>query len=255
MGVGPDHICGHTYHGRHGAIKNAFRYRVDYVLADLSKADDGPSLFSRNKGNVTALHDVDHGGAVGEGRGLDWVHSVLAEHGFEGLTQGSILLLAQPRVWGHVFNPVSFWLVYDTSDILRMVIAEVSNTYGGRHSYLCYHKDLRRISPTDRLKARKMFHVSPFQPVEGQYTFRFDVTESHVGIVIDYRSGNDGGVYATFHGRRQTMTNGSILRAAIARPLGSLRVLALIHWQAARLWWKGAGFRNPPAAPETEVSS
>ncbi len=254
MGMSPDHICGHTYHGRHGAIKNAFRYRVDYVLTDLASNAESPRLFSRNKGNVTALYDVDHGGERGNGRGLDWVREVLTDHGFEGLTKGRILLLAQPRVWGHVFNPVAFWLVYDTSDVLRMVIAEVNNTYGDRHSYLCYHKDLSPILPTDRLKAQKIFHVSPFQPIAGEYTFRFDVTDEHVGIVIDYRSA-ESGVYATFHGRRQKMTNSSIIGAAVARPLGSLRVLALIHWQAVRLWWKGAGFRARPVAPETEVSS
>ena len=254
MGMSPDHICGHTYHGRHGAIKNAFRYRVDYVLTDLSSNAEGPLLFSRNKGNVSSLFDVDHGGSPNEGRGLVWVHEVLKNHGFERLIEGRILLLAQPRVLGHVFNPVSFWLICDTSDVLTMVIAEVNNTYGDRHSYMCYHKDLSPILPTDRLKAQKIFHVSPFQPIFGEYTFRFDITEKHVGIVIDYRS-MESGVYATLHGRRQTMTNRSILGTIVARPFGSLRVLALIHWQAVRLWWKGAGFRARPVAPESEVSS
>jgi DUF1365 family protein len=138
--------------------------------------------------------------------------------------------------------------------VLRLVIAEVNNTYGDRHSYLCHHKDLSPILATDRLKARKNLHVSPFQPVAGNYTFRFDVTDEHIGVVIDYRS-KESGVYATFHGRRAALTNRSILSAAIARPMGSLRVLALIHWQALRLWWKGAGFRNRPVAPESEVSS
>ncbi|WGI22608.1 DUF1365 domain-containing protein [Amylibacter sp. IMCC11727] len=254
MGVTPEHICGHTYHGRHGAIKNAFRYRVDYVLTDPDETCDGPRLFSRNRGNVTALFDKDHGGERTNGRGVAWVRDVLMDHGFDGLAQGRILLLAQPRVWGHVFNPVSFWLIYDDSDVLRMVIAEVNNTYGDRHSYLCYHKDLSPIEASDRLKARKIFHVSPFQPVEGEYTFRFDITPEHIGIVIDYRS-TESGVYATFHGPRKPMTNASIVGAALARPMGSLRVLALIHWQAVRLWWKGAGFRARPHAPETEVSS
>lgn len=250
----PEHICGSTYHGRHGAIKNAFRYRVDYVLSDLSEDAPHPLLFSRNRANLTALHDVDHGGIRGQGRGLAWAQEVLEDQGFDGLAKGRILLLAQPRVMGHVFNPVSFWLVFDAQNILRLVIAEVNNTYGDRHSYLCYHKDLSPIHPTDRLKARKIFHVSPFQPVSGDYTFRFDVSEDHIGIVIDFRS-NEGGVYATFHGHRRPLSNRSILGATFARPFGSLRVLALIFWQALRLWWKGAGFRARPKAPDKEVSS
>ncbi|MBT3932082.1 MAG: DUF1365 family protein, partial [Rhodospirillaceae bacterium] len=67
--------------------------------------------------------------------------------------KGKILLLAQPRIFGHVFNPVSFWLCHDDDDALCAVIAEVSNTFGDRHSYLCNHPDLRPITPTDRLLA------------------------------------------------------------------------------------------------------
>lgn len=253
MGLGPEHICGQTYHGRHGAIKNAFRYRVDYVLCDLEASQKGPALFSRNRRNVTSLYDADHGGARNAGQGVQWVRDILKTVGFDSLKDGRVLLLAQPRVWGHVFNPVSFWLVYDKKNSLRLVIAEVNNTYGDRHSYLCHHDDLREIEPCDRLLARKIFHVSPFQPIEGEYTFRFDVNSEHVGIVIDYKSVK-GGVLATFHGRRKALSNKSIVTAAVARPFGSLRVLALIHWQALRLWWKGAKFRARPHAPEREVS-
>lgn len=254
MGMTPEHICGQTYHGRRGAIKNAFRYRVDYVLSDLALDAPKPALFSRNRRNLTALYDLDHGGTRGAGRGSSWVREILAERGLDRFGSKKILLLAQPRVFGHVFNPVSFWLVFDYRDDLRVVVAEVNNTYGDRHSYVCHHPDLAPITASDRLQAQKIFHVSPFQPVEGNYTFRFDVTAAHVGIVIDYRT-EGSGVYATFHGKRRALTNRTILGAAIARPLGSLRVLALIHWQAARLWWKGALFRNRPATPKTKVSS
>ena len=66
------------------------------------------------------------------------------------------------------FNPVSFWLCRrDGDDTLIAVIAEVSNTFGDRHSYLVHHPDLRTIEASDRLTAQKIFHVSPFQPVEG----------------------------------------------------------------------------------------
>ncbi|WP_069301017.1 DUF1365 domain-containing protein [Neptunicoccus sediminis] len=254
MGVTPEHICATTYHGRHGAVKNAFRYRVDYVLSDLSSDARKPLLFSRNRANLTAIHDKDHGGVRGAGQGVEWVRGVMLEQGMDALCSGNILLLAQPRVFGHVFNPVSFWLVFDPQETLRAVIAEVNNTYGDRHSYLCHHPDLAPILPTDRLKARKIFHVSPFQPVSGDYSFRFDVTDRHIGIVIDFRS-KESGVIATFHGKRRPLSNRSILGMAVARPFGSLRVLGLIYWQALRLWWKGAGFRNRPDPPEQEVSS
>ena len=245
-----DHIRGETFHGRKGAVTNQFRYGVDYILLDPATAK-GPSLFSVNGRNVTSLHDSDHGGQPGQGRGADWVRDVLAAHDLPGAER--ILLLAQPRVLGHVFNPVSFWLCHDGAGALRVVIAEVSNTYGDRHSYLCHRPDLAPLGREDTVQATKIFHVSPFQPVEGGYAFRFDIRDDRIGIWIDYTAGS-GGLIATLTGRRVALTNGGILRACLRRPFGSRRVLALIYWQAAKLYWKGARFRHRPAPPADEVT-
>ncbi|WP_295311792.1 DUF1365 domain-containing protein [Roseobacter sp.] len=246
-----DHIAGLTYHGRKGDITNAFRYSVDYVLFDAEADLDTPGLFARNGRGVTAVNDRDHGGTPGEGRGAQWVRDVLEQHQITGVAR--IELLAQPRVLGHVFNPVSFWLCRNGTGELITVIAEVSNTFGDRHSYLCCHPDQRPISPGDTLQARKVFHVSPFQPVEGGYTFRFDITKERIGIWIDYaREG--GGLIATLTGKRRPLSNTVILKSALCRPFGARRVLALIHWQAFRLWLRGALYRPRPTPPSEEVS-
>ena len=246
-----DHIAGHTFHGRKGAVSNAFRYSIDYLLCDAEATLETPGLFARNRAGLMSLQDRDHGGPPGKGRGAPWVRDVLAAHEIQGVAR--IDLLAQPRVLGHVFNPVSFWLCHDEAGALITVIAEVTNTYGDRHCYLCAHDDLHPIAPTDHLSATKIFHVSPFQPVEGAYTFRFDIAADRLGIWIDYTAGN-GGLIATLTGKRKPLTNAGILRAMLRRPLGARRVLALIHWQAIKLWWKGAPFRSRPTPPSQEVT-
>ncbi|MFN2305467.1 MAG: DUF1365 domain-containing protein [Paracoccaceae bacterium] len=246
-----EHIAGETYHGRRGAVKNAFRYGIDYVLLTAEGPVSGPSLFARNKGALMSLQDSDHGGPPKAGRGAAWVRDVLATHDVD-LT-GRIDLLAQPRLLGHVFNPVSFWLIHDDAGVMRCVIAEVTNTFGDRHSYLCHHDDMREITKDETLAAQKIMHVSPFQPIEGGYTFRFDIQPDSVNVVIDYTRGN-GGVVATLKGPRQPLTNAGILKAALRRPFGSRRVMALIHWQAVKLWWKGATFRSQPTPPPDEIS-
>ena len=246
------HIAGETYHGRRGETKNAFRYSIDYVLVDAEdSAPDAPALFKRNGRAPMSLHDVDHGGAPKEGRGAEWVRPVLEEHQLN--VKGRVELLAQPRVLGHVFNPVSFWLCHDEGGVLRVVIAEVTNTFGDRHSYLCHHDDLREITKAETMAARKIFHVSPFQDIGGGYTFRFDIRPESIGIWIDFTNGN-GGLIATLTGKRLPLTNGGILRSMLRRPFGSRRVLALIHWQALKLWWKGVAYRNRPEPPVEEVS-
>ena len=251
MTRGVDHIAGVTYHGRKGAVRNGFRYGVDYLLVDAEAEVDGPGFFARNRRALMSLWDRDHGGAPGEGTGAAWVREVLQAHQIAGMAR--IELLAQPRVLGHVFNPVSFWLCRRTDEALVAVIAEVTNTYGDRHSYLPSHPDLRPIAATDRMRAQKILHVSPFQPIDGGYEFRFDIGADRIGIWIDYTQGA-GGLIATLTGARVPLTNAGILRALLRRPLGSRRVLALIHWQALRLWIKKAMFRHRPAPPQAEVS-
>lgn len=244
-----ERIRAETFHGRKGAVKNAFRYSVDYVLLDPAKAL-GPSLFSRNRGNLMSVHDADHGGTPGEGRGLAWAREVLTAH---GLADDRVLLLAQPRLMGHVFNPVSFWLAHDHVGHLRAVIAEVTNTYGDRHSYLCHREDRAPITREDTLTASKVFHVSPFQPVQGSYAFRFDIRPGRIGIWIDYTTAT-GGLYTNLIGPRLPLTNAGILASALRRPFGSRRVLALIHWQALKLWLKRAKFNSRPTPPAEDVS-
>jgi len=144
-------------------------------------------------------------------------------------------------------------VAHDRQGRIRAVISEVTNTFGDRHSYLCAHHDHRPITREDTLSATKIFHVSPFQPVEGGYAFRFDIRPDRVGVWIEYATGNEG-VLATLTGKRDALTNGSILRAALRRPFGSRRVLGLIHWQALKLWWIGARYRVRPEPPADEIS-
>ncbi|NJS40693.1 MAG: DUF1365 domain-containing protein, partial [Rhodobacteraceae bacterium] len=154
---------------------------------------------------------------------------------------------------GHVFNPVSFWLAYDPLGHLRAVIAEVSNTYGDRHSYLCHREDRAPITREDTITAQKIFHVSPFQPVAGTYAFRFDIRPDRIGIWIDYTSAT-GGLFTNLIGPREPLTNWGILASALRRPFGSRRVLALIHWQALKLALKRVKFNARPTPPGEDVS-
>ncbi len=248
-----EHIRAHSFHGRRGAVRNRFTYSMDCVLLDPEHTGAAPMLFSRNGTNLVTVLDRDHGGPPGQGRGAAGLRGMLADHGLQAVTQGRLLLLTQPRVMGHCFNPVSFWLCHDPDDRLRVAVAEVTNTYGDRHWYLCHHDDLAPIRGKDVLHARKMMHVSPFQRMQGDYRFRFDIRPGRVDIVIDYRRGS-GGLVATLTGPRRPLTNSEIMKAMLRRPLGTRRVLALIHWQALKLWAKGATFRHRPQPHDAKVS-
>ena len=244
----PEYVPGITTHARRGGIANAFRYRVDYVLID-PEARGGPFLFSRNRWNLASVHDRSHGGPVRRGRGVAWARETFRRAGLEA---GRILLLTQPRFLGAVFNPVSFWLAVDGAGVIA-IIAEVSTPFGDRHCYLCHLPSFAPITRSDRIEAPKALHVSPYQDVAGDYGFNFDIRPDRVAIRILYRNGDEG-VIATLTGPRRPLTDGAILRAALRRPLGSVRTLILIYWQALVLRLKGARYRTRPEPPPHEVT-
>ncbi len=243
-------VSAQTYHARRGRMKNAFRYGVDYVLTDMTTG--APPLLSRNRFNLFSIHDRHHGGPRGHGAGVEWFRTELQRRGFP-VERAQLLLLTQPSfLWFH-FNPVSFWIaVIDGTP--RAFIAEVNNTFGHRHCYFCAQDDFRPIKRDEILEAEKLMHVSPFQQVAGQYRFGFDMSDRAFNIRISYENG-DQGVLATLNGLRAPATSKGLASVALRRPFGAVRVVALIYWQALKLWLKGAPFRRKPKPPKPLVSN
>lgn len=246
-----EHIQGVTTHTRRGSIRNAFRYSVDFVLLEPEADQPKPYLLGRNRFNLAAVYDRDHGGVIAKGDGAAWARRVLRGQGLNSAAL-RILLLTQPRWLGYGFNPVSFWLAYD-GEALRAVIAEVSTPFNDRHSYLCHAADFAPISRDTKLHKAKRLHVSPYQQIKGGYDFRFDIRADQIAIQILHRNGEEG-LMATLSGQRRAASTARLLRAALRRPLGGMRTMALIHWQALILKLKGATYRTRPSPPTQEVS-
>ena len=245
------HLPAAVTHARRGSLKNAFRYGADFVLM-VPEAARPKALLSRNRFNLFAIHDRDNGGLRGKGNGTTWVWEQLAHSGLQRTPDMVLGLMTQPRFLGYWFNPVSLWLIWKAG-ALCAVIAEVSNTFGQRHSYICAKPDFGPIVPSDVIRAEKVFHVSPFQDVSGQYSFKFDFSERGAAIFIQHKDGKEG-LMATMNGALRPVTNRRLIAAALRRPGGAIRIVALIYWQALKLKLKGAMYRPVPPAPKEEVS-
>lgn len=245
------HLRAEVSHARRGPIRHAFRYGADFLL--LAPEHLRPiTLLSRNRWNLWSFHDSDHGGPRGAGRGAAWAWEQLAEAGLDRRPGQVLALLTQPRLLGHWFVPVSFWMVLD-GDQLIAAIAEVNNTFGQRHSYLCHQPDFAPMAAGTAVAATKVFHVSPFQDIAGGYRFNFSLHPDRLAIRILQHAGEEG-LDAAMAGRMTGMTNRGLLAAALRRPGGSLRMLALIYWHALRLKAKGAAYRPLPPVPVEEIS-
>ena len=245
------HLPSDVTHARRGEIRHGFRYRVDYLLVAPEHAGEA-RLFGRNRFNLYALHDRDHGGRRGAGEGAAWAWRVFEDAGVQRRPDMVLALMTQPRFLGFWFNPVSFWMLLRGRALLA-VIAEVNNTFGQRHCYLCHNPGFAPIGWQDRLDAAKVFHVSPFQDVAGHYEFRFRLTADTVAVYIRQADGLEG-LVATLRAPVQPMTVPGLVGAALRRPGGALRVLGLIYWQALRLRLRGAAYRPVPAPPTEEIS-
>jgi hypothetical protein len=241
-------VCiGAVMHARRGAHARRFTYPVFYLRLPLARLGAlGSPMFRLNRFAPLALHFRDHGARDGSPP-LPWIRALLAREGVEA--DGEVVLQTMPRVFGFAFNPVSFWYCHDRAGGLRAVLCEVNNTFGEHHNYLVAHADGRPIEGCDLLRARKVFHVSPFFPVRGEYRFRFRSLGDVGSVAIDYEDGGTDVLTTRLSGRAEPLAVPALMRALARFPLAGLSVLARIHWQALRLWAGGVRFFRKPAPP------
>jgi DUF1365 family protein len=236
-----------------GEAGNCFTYPLFFVALPLERlAQAANRWFGIDRQRPLALRCADHGARDGSPP-LDWIRRLLAAEDITA-ADGEIVLQAFPRVFGMVFNPVSFWLCHDREGALRAVLAEVNNTFGERHNYLVAHPDQRPILPSDRLPARKVFHVSPFFPVDGEYRFRFELGAERRRIEIDYYRAGRRVLATAVEGHVQALDADSAGAAALQFPLLALGVVARIHWQALRLLARRVRFFRKPLPPLQETT-
>ncbi|MFC3711691.1 DUF1365 domain-containing protein [Sphingoaurantiacus capsulatus] len=237
-------------HDRFAPTPHGFSYRLLLLAIDLAAAGTGNWLFGRNRQALLALRDRDH--LDGSGRPLETqVAEILAAHGIEH-DGGRILLLCQPRLLGHVFNPISVYYVHRRDGSLQAVLYEVNNTFGERHSYLFPVE--ADAGDTLRHGCEKMFHVSPFMSLDLAYDFRVTTPNGAVRLDIDVRQGETPMLTARLAGKERPFTAGMVLKLLAAGRLFPLKVLGAIHWEAIRLFRKRVGFWRAPTPPAQAVT-
>ena len=252
----PQLCTGQVRHTRLRPLRHRFEYGMYFIRLPLRSMGQQPfasRLFSRNGFNLLSFHERDHGD--GQQPLLAWIDALLKTEGVAD-ADGEIWLQTMPRVLGYVFNPVSFWFCHRSDGALRAVLCDVRNTFGERHFYLL--ENGAAIAYGSLLSAKKVFHVSPFCPVEGSYRFRF--MRAHRGghechlARIDYEDSLGPVLQTSLSGQGRPMTDAAVARAFLAYPLMSLGVIFRIHLQALRLWLRRVPFFAKPAAPQTEIS-
>jgi DUF1365 family protein len=230
-------FVGTLRHRRFTPVAHAFTYPLFMALLDIDRLPElmrVSRLTSYNRWNWASFDERDHldraTGTLRERLVADAAH-----HGID-VPRGPVFLLTHLRYLGYGFNPVSFFYCFDGAARLQLVLAEVSNTFGGAHNYWLRPDP---ASCTFRAAAAKSLYVSPFMAVDLDYSFAF--TTPATRLVAHMQAGRAGsiGFDATLSLARRPWNAAEIRRVLARHPAMTTKVIAQIHWQAMKLWWKG----------------
>lgn len=241
----PALVVGHVSHTRQVPLRNAFRHRSYQWLIDI---DDLPRLpfWLRPLAGFRAEDHLD-GGSSGRGVRGD-LGAFLAGRGVHLAPTDRVLMLANARVLGHVFDPLTVFWVQSDDGVLRAVVFEVHNTYGGRHAYLL------DIDRRGRARTDKAFYVSPFNDLAGTYEIRMRVDPGQIAVTVGLDRDGARVLTATTSGTPRPATRRALLRVSLTHLLMPHRVSALIRFHGIRLWLRRLPVVPRPAPPK-EVTS
>jgi len=229
---------GEIWHTRLWPVKHSLRYPLYLFgldLDELGTLDRSLRLFGLNRFRPVALCDRDYL-TKGEGTIRKKLLRFLATEGIADQAM-RIVLVTLPRHFIRVFNPVSFYYVFDQAEELRCVVAEVNNTFGERHIYLLRRAEGDQEGFPARFEAPKAFHVSPFNDMEGAYEFTFGDIRSELAVHIDLKRGETLAFSAELRGRKVPLDNRTLLRTLLSHPLIPHLTMSRIYLQAAKLYF------------------
>jgi len=231
-------------------------YFLMLPLRQLRQQPQGWGAVGHQRWGRISFYDQDHG--VGGPDALAWVDSVLAQEGIHD-AQGEVWLHCYPRVLGHTFKPVSFWYCHRLDGSLAAIVVEVNNTFGERH---CYLLSGPQLAWGRTLTATKVFHVSPFCSVAGNYRFRFlrrhtpwaEHESDRTVVRIEHHDGEGPLILTSVSGVLAPASASRVREAFWGMPLMTLGVVWRIHWHALRLALKRVPFFRKPEPPQGFVT-
>lgn len=249
MTVGADPFAPRLYDGdvmhmRLQPFGHQFRYRVVTLMLDIDRLEETARrlrLFSLDRFNLFSFRRRDHGARDGAAL-RPWVEAQLAAAGRP--RPARVMLLAMPRLFGYAFNPLSVFFCYSEDARLQSVIYEVKNTFGDQHPYtLPAEPDADGAVRHDQVKE---FFVSPFIGMDQTYRFTLRPPGARLALRIKQADARGDYLIATQSGAAIPLTDATLARIALRTPWAMIKVIAAIHWQALRLWLKGAKFLGYP---------
>jgi hypothetical protein len=194
-------------------------------------------LIGYNKFNVFSFYDKDHfkkGQSEDKQTTLEKLTQYLDEKGVS-TKPARVKLFTNLRIFGYVFNPVSFYYCYDKNDQVFCAIAEVGNTYGEMKMYLLQNFETGYFKEVKH----KLFYISPFTQLDDYLDLKVGLPGEKLKIFIDDFKGNDIKVKTVLNAKKRKLTDWQLIKYLFRFPFLTIQIISLIHWQALKLWLKG----------------
>lgn len=240
-------------HHRFRPRRHQLRYRVFSLLIDLDAIKGGSTgvrLLSYNRANVFSVYESDHGDGAGDLVG--WARNTMTAAGLT-LNIGRIRLLTFPRIFGYVFNPISIYFCDDPAGRLGVIIYEVNNTFGQRHFYVL-RTPAESATGLLQQECQKSLYVSPFNDVAGRYHFRTCTPGDRLFVAIEHCVAGELVLTASQKGRKRVLTDRALMWTLLAYPCMTVKVMAAIHWEALKIWWKRVPLCPRPLPPGKAIT-
>lgn len=258
---------GKISHVRKKPRKNTFVYAVYMLYIDLDELpvlDKKLKFFSYDRFNILSFYNADHFKFIHQekedGRqviarenvkyqadkylNLDTrgrIEVLLEEAGFD-FKVGKVFALTNLRVFGYVFNPVTFYYCFDEKGAFKVLISEVNNTFGDQKMYFVPTEDPKAKLFTSL--QRKNYYISPYTDFDNDLTWRFGLPDEKILMIIESLEGGETEINATFVGERREISDWRLFLLNIRYPLFTLMVIFRIYYQALKLHLKKIKFRD-----------
>jgi len=153
--------------------------------------------------------------------------------------------MSQVRRWGWLFNPITFFFVWDPPSEPEVtvgspvgVVLEVTNTPWKER--MRYPLILDQVDQGLTARFDKAMHVSPFLGMDHHYQITVRDHGHALAVTLDVVDLDDHRILQTQLRLRRRRATRRLLGASIrSEPFPTHRVSAGIHRQAVRLWAKG----------------
>lgn len=242
---------GTVFHYRKKPKTHRLEHRVFMFYLDLDEIDGlcrKNCLLGHNRFRLYSFYDKDHM-PLSHGSVRENITEFLRAKG-ETAQVGRIMVLANLRTLGYVFNPLTLFYCFDALGRPLCVVPQIGNTFGEIKAFLLDQDTL--ADGAFKSRQQKLYYISPFSDLDIQLDFQLKLPAERLDVRVDDVQNGEKFLYASLTGKRKELNIRNLLWLTVKYPLITLKVISLIHIHALILFFKGIPYHLKESDPHLQ---